>query len=254
AGAFLTTMPNTYEASASLLLAQQRIPESFVRRTSLEGVPEMLNAIVGEILSRESLIAVAEAQNLSERMIGDGSLTKLILQMRKAITVEQDREMETQSRWHGAASAFVLAIRFESRDPVIAADVANELASHFTAAHLRRQSRQARLTSDFLRREAERAEAELAQQRARITEFNETYRGELPSELATKLARLERLQQRSQSLALQISDAEGRLLILQSQGPVADARATLLNELRARLVHERTIYTNEHPNVTAIRR
>ena len=63
AGAFIATIPQTYEASASLLLAQQRIPEDFVRRTSLEGVPEMLNAVVGEILSRESLIAVAEAQN-----------------------------------------------------------------------------------------------------------------------------------------------------------------------------------------------
>ncbi len=254
AGAFVTTMPETYQASASLLLAPQRIPEDFVRRTSLEGVPEMLNAIVGEILSRASLIAAADAQNLAERMVGGGSSADLIQQMREGITVEQDREMGTRSSRRQAVGAFVLAIRFESPDPVIAADVANELASQFTSAQLRRQSRQARLASDFLRREAERAEVELAQQRARITEFQEAHRGELPSELPLKLARLERLQQRSQSLALQISDAEGRLLILQTQAPVADARATLLNELRARQVHERTIYTDEHPNVTAIRR
>jgi uncharacterized protein involved in exopolysaccharide biosynthesis len=255
AGAFVATLPQTYQASARLLLTGQRIPEDFVRSTSLEGVPARLHAVVGEILSRDSLIAVAETHHLAERMSADGSTADLIEQMRSGITVEPDLDMGSQRARRGAEEEFfILAIRFESADPVVSADVANELSNRFTSVHLGRQNRLAKLTSDFLRREAERAEVELGQQRARITEFTKAHRGELPSELDTKLALLERSQQQRESLALQISDAEGRLLILQSQEPLADTQETLLEELRVRLVNERTVHTDEHPNVLALQR
>jgi uncharacterized protein involved in exopolysaccharide biosynthesis len=251
AGAFLATMPQTYEAKGRLLIARQRMPEDFVRPTSLERVPDLVDAIIGEILSRDSLIEVAETTNFPERMSIDGSMTDLIDQMRSRITVEPDLDLEGQRYRYGAGEEiFILAIRFESSDPVAAADVANELLSRFIASHLGRQIRKAKLTGGFLRQEAERAEAELAQQRARITDFTEAHRGELPSELETKLARLERLQLQSQSLALQISDAEGRLLVLQSEEPIQET----LDELRVRLLEARTIYTDEHPNVIALRR
>ena len=250
---FVATLPQTYQANGRLLLARQRIPENFVRPTSMEGVPDLVDAVVGEILSRDSLLEVAETTNLPERMPSDGTMADLIEEMRDAITVEPDKDLEgTRSRYGAGEEISILAIRFESSDPVVAADVANELVSRFDDAHRRRQTRKATLTTDFLRKEAEGAEAELAQQRARITDFTEAHRGELPSELDTKLARLERLQQQSQSLALQISDAEGRLLVLQKPGP--EAGETLLEELRARLIEERTFYTDEHPNVIALRR
>lgn len=253
AGVYFSIMPAVYEASARLMLTRQRIPESFVRQTNLEELTEQVDAIVGELLSRESLIEVAEAQNLAERVGGVSSSSELFAEMRGAIIVEPDLDVRAK-RSRRPQTSYIYAIRYQSPDPKIAADVANELANRFTASHIRRQSRQARLTSDFLRREAERAEAELAAQRTKITEFNQAHRGELPSELATKLARLERLQQQSQSLALQISDAEGRLLTLQTQEPAAGRRATLLADLRNRLIQERTIYTDEHPNVMALQR
>ncbi len=249
-GAFVSTLPQTFEASARLLLTRQRVPEEFVRSTSMERVPELVNAVVGEILSRDSLVAVAEATHLAEEVDGDEASADLIARMREAITVEQDLDMQSQRYFGAGEDTFILAIRFEWEDPELAAEVANELSSRLISAHLRRQSQQARLTADFLRREAERAEAELAEQRTRITEFTEAHRGQLPSELDTKLARLERLQQRSQSLALQISDAEGRLLILQSQEPVQE---DALEGLRTRLAQELTVYTDGAPHVIALR-
>jgi succinoglycan biosynthesis transport protein ExoP len=255
AGAFVANIPEVYQASGRLLLTRQRIPDNFVRPTSLEQVPDIVDALVGEILSSDSLVSVAETTDFRERMNIDGSITEVIDQMRDMITVEPDLDLEEGSRrparWD---EIFILAIRFEASDPVVAADVANELVSRFMSAHLERQTGQARLATEFLGQDAERAEAELAQQRARITEFTEAHRGELPSELDTKMARLERLQQQSQSLALQISDAEGRLLVqqkeLQSEEPVHET----LDELRVRLVEEQGIYTDEHPNVIALRR
>jgi len=252
---FVVNIPEVYQASGRLLLTRQRIPDDFVRPTSLEQVPDIVDALVGEILASDSLISVAETTNFRERMGIDEPLTEVVDQMRDLITVESDLDLEEETRrYRSWDEIFILAIRFEASDPIVAADVANELVSRFMAAHLERQTGQARLATEFLRQDAERAEAELAKQRARITEFTEAHRGELPSELDTKMARLDRLQQQRQSLALQISDAEGRLLVLQkeilSEQPVEET----LDELRAQLVEQQGIYTDEHPNVIALRR
>ena len=119
---------------------------------------------------------------------------------------------------------------------------------------MEQRTHQARLTTEFLTREMERAEAALRQQSALLREFKEKNRGQLPNELTTKLSRLDRLQPQRQSLALQISDAESRLITLQSTSFESDARARILADLQNRLAQERVVNTEEHPNVLALAR
>src|SRR5678816_2069672 len=98
------------------------------------------------------------------------------------------------------------AISVYQDSPQRAADVANDLAGSFIDTHLKMRSRQARLTTEFLRRELAQVEADLAKQESTITTFKQQYRGELPGELQTNIARLDRLQLQRQSLALQIAE------------------------------------------------
>jgi uncharacterized protein involved in exopolysaccharide biosynthesis len=239
--------PLRYEAAAKLLLSSQRIPEDFVRTTSSETIDEQMNALLGELLSRDALAKIVDEHELDRG--SDEPREAFIAGMRERITVEPETVIRAGRRETGA---LILAIRYEADDPQTAATVANELADTIVTVHIRRRSRQAQLTSDFLRRDLERAEADLKEQRARIAEFKQRYRGELPTELQTALARLERLQQQRQSLAIQISDAESRLFLVQSQ-PVDDPRRTLLAELRTRLATEHSAHTDEHPNVIALK-
>jgi uncharacterized protein involved in exopolysaccharide biosynthesis len=249
--AVVVLWPVRYEATAKLLISSQRIPEDFVRSTISEQIDEQLNALVGEVLARDSLIQLIEEHSLDAELGLDLPLTAMIAKVADAITIEPETAVQIYVRNPGS---FIFAVRYESASADAAAAVANDLVSRFIAVNLSRRRQQAELTTEFLRREAERVEAALGEQRGRITEFKQLHRGELPGELDTKLARLERLQQQRQSLGLRISDAEGRLLTLQSQQIAADTRATLLAELQERLVRERTVYTDEHPNVLAIQR
>jgi uncharacterized protein involved in exopolysaccharide biosynthesis len=136
----------------------------------------------------------------------------------------------------------------------MAADVANALVESFTDVHMAQRTHQARLTTEFLTREMERAEEALRQQSALLREFKVKNRGQLPNELTTKLSRIDRLQSQRQSLALQISDAESRLITLQSTSLETDARARILADLQNRLAQERVVNTEEHPNVVALAR
>ena len=63
--------PDQYEATARLLISSQRIPDEFVRSTIAEGVAEQLNAMVGEALSRDSLVSLIEAHGLHHRPGGE---------------------------------------------------------------------------------------------------------------------------------------------------------------------------------------
>jgi len=90
-------------------------------------------------------------------------------------------------------------------------------AAIFINDSLRRRNEQARLTTDFLRRELARAEAELNEAMAKVTEFTRENRGELPSDMTTHLNRLERLNAERKSLIAQISDVEERIDELQAR-------------------------------------
>src|SRR3972149_2256071 len=64
AGTLVARVPEVYQASGRPLLPRQRIPDEFVRPTSLEQVPDIVDAIIGEILSADSLISLAETTHL----------------------------------------------------------------------------------------------------------------------------------------------------------------------------------------------
>lgn len=254
-GALVSTRAPTYVAETTILVSSQAIPEEFVRTTVVEDSLEHINAIVGQVLSRQNLAALVEKYRLYPERQKQTPLAVIIDDMRTDIEIYPEESL-SQSR--GGPSSQVFVIAFEYPVAQLAADVANELAGFFTAANIAMRNRQAQLTTDFLRRELERAEHELREHEARITAFMQQYRGGLPGELDANLAKLERLQAQRQSLATQIDASEGRLMMLNQQpeesadgGPTP---RTLLGDLRARLEEQLVILTEEHPNVIALQR
>lgn len=250
AAAVVLSWPMTYVASARALLSGQRLPDDFVRTTVSEGFGEQLNAMVGEALSRESLSDVVDKHGLAVGVEGD-QRDGIVRRVREEIAIEQDRSINTGRE---SENIYIFYVSFRWDDPQKAAAVANDLVGRLISANEERRSRQARVATDFLRKDAERAEADLREQSKKITEFKERYRGELPGELVTKSARLERLQAQREALGVQISQAESRLMLMRTQGGEADPRAKGLAALEERLFQERSVNTEEHPNVRALER
>ena len=252
-GGLVATRKPTFLAETTILVSSQAIPEEFVRTTVVEDSLKHINAIVGQVLSRQNLAGLVEKYDLYGEGRSEEPLAGVIDAMREDIAI-YPRKSLNQSRGGPSSQVFVIAYEYPEADR--AADVANELAGFFTAANIAMRNRQAQLTTDFLRRELTRAEEELREHESRITQFMQQHRGGLPGELDANLAKLERLQAQRQSLATQIDAAEGRLMILSQQvdtdlGPTP---RTLLGDLKARLEEQLVILTEEHPNVIALRR
>ncbi len=243
-----------YTAEATILIKRQRIPENLVRSTVQEDSFQVLNAILGEVLSRESLSKMITEFDPYPELREFKTVDEIITLMRTQIGIKAREGIKLQRRQEGAR---IIAIRFEHTDRPMAANIANAVARAITDESLRSRSEQARITTDFLRREFERSEAALEKQNRAISEFQQSYHGELPSELEANLRHLQRLQEQRQSLAQQISESESRLASITlglQKGRHLSPSEERLEELRDKLAEVEGLYTEEHPSVLSTRR
>lgn len=250
-GALVATLVPSYQATATVLVSSQQIPENFVKST-VTGMDSLsnVNSLVGEVLSQRNLSQLISQFDLYSELKENVQHGDLIAKMRKSITITPQRNIN-QERPRESSSIFVIS--YEGESPTAAADVANSLASILIAASLDKRSEQARRTTEFLRRELERSEEKLAAINREISDFNRKYRGELPSDLQPLLQKLERLQQQRKTLSEQITAAEDRLVSLETTG-TGSATDQMLFDLRMQLSAQIAVNTEEHPNVIALKR
>ena len=243
-------LPPIYEARASVLIATQKLSESFVRPTIQEDATERINALTSQVLSRQSLTEVVEQFDLYPELRADEGHGR---GRRSARPERSVIELDPGIRSPGERARVVLVF-FSDQQATRAADVTNDIAHRLTLAGMRLRSEQARVTTEFLRRELESAEVALREQSKKVSEFEQQHRGELPSELESNLRRLERLQQQRNSLALQIAEGETRIATLSAQERVSGSPDTRLSEVRAALARELSVNKETHPNVLSLRR
>jgi polysaccharide biosynthesis transport protein len=236
-----------FVATSTILITSQQIPKDFVRSTVEDDSLANINAMIGEVLSAEHLSKMIDDQQLFANRSGKAARIDLVNNMRRRITAAP------QSRPGERTQSIVYEIAYESGDAQEAAAVSNALAALFVEASVERRNTQARRTTVFLRNALERTEKELAEQSAKVTEFRQAHRGELPDEQETSLRRLELLSTQRESLAQQINAKEDRLLSISTHGGENSEGELLIADLRRQLAREIAIHTDEHPNVVALR-
>jgi uncharacterized protein involved in exopolysaccharide biosynthesis len=242
-----------YLAQASVLLATQKVTEDLVKPTTQVSPIEGIDAFAAEALSSANLKRVIDEFGLFPEEREERSTEEVAAMMRENISIEA---AEANARPQGPMrfeKSKVLNIGYESYSPTQSAAVATRLAQIFQVEGLRMRSEQARLATEFIRREVKSAEEALRVQKAAIAEFEEQHRGELPSDLETSQRRIERLQDQRNSLATALAEAETRFAT--STGP-ADAASpgARLAAARAQLATQRAVNTDTHPNVISLKR
>jgi protein tyrosine kinase modulator len=252
-GVFFATWKPTYVAQATVLITGQLIPEDFVRSTVQTDTIANINAMVGRVLSKESIDRLIDELKLDAGHNANESRRSLINRTLAKIEVAPLKSYSASKR--GGAGSLIYAFSYESANPWHAAVVANALATRFTEESIAHRGEQARHTTEFLRKQLERDERDYKQYSEKVSTFRREHRGELPEEQQTKLRKLEMLSQRYQSLSVQISEKENQLLTLSSAGGSLGQTPNekLLSEARSELSREMTYNTDEHPNVIALK-
>jgi succinoglycan biosynthesis transport protein ExoP len=259
--------PNLYQSTATVLVDRQQIPEGFVRPTVTSELETRLRTISQEILSRSRLDAIIRRFGLYANRRTLQPSEAIIERMRSDIRLDF-KSGDPQRR--GSTIAFTIS--YQGTDPDMVAQVTNALAFSYVEENLKARERQATGTAQFLKVQLQDARRRLDEQERQVSQFKRRHLGELPQQMDTSLAIIDRL------------DAQLRLNI-DSQGRLGERREALANraaetpitsedrsraggdnlartpespaETLARLQQElRTLrirYTDQHPDVVRVR-
>ena len=210
-------LPPVYVAQARLLVESEQIPGDLADTTFRIAANEQLQIIQQRILTRDTLIDMANRLNIYSREAGETrprmSTDEIVVDMRERINF-----VVTGGTRRGVVSATLISVGFEAASARTASTVANELVTLIQREDVGMRTGTARRTLDFFEQEVDRLDAILATQGARILEFKEANQEALPDSLEFR---------RSQQAA-----AQERLLQLEREEAALTDRKVRMESLR----------------------
>ncbi|ALA59062.1 GumC family protein [Nitrospira moscoviensis] len=253
----VSTLPNLYSSTATVLVEQQQIPEGYVKSSVTGEADARLHMIREKILNRSHLKELIERFNLYPDLRKRADEESVVERMRKDITLELK---ELQRQVFGRDGTFGFKVSYRGRDPETVARVANTLAGEYVEENVKMRTRQASDTTLLLKKQLDEIKARHDEQERRIAQFQQRHMGELPDQIHVNLSTLSRL---NQDLALN-SEHQMRLIERRERlskqlfditaggagaAPHPESLAYQLEKLRTELTALRTRASHKHPDV-----
>ena len=183
------TLPNLYRAGATVLVERQEVSEAFVRPSVTAELETRLQTIREDVMSRTRLTDLITRLDLYPELRQRVPLDLIVARMRADIQLELK---SVESAMGGRASTIAFTISYGGAHPYTVARVANELARMYVQENTRIREGQASRTAEFLKAQLADARRELDERQRRASEFSSSHLGELPQQVQTNLASLER--------------------------------------------------------------
>src|SRR5438445_3172198 len=260
-------LPSLWTARSLVLVNRQAIPERYVTPTVQADIEARLLTLSQEILTPERLTQIARQYGLYRNA---RSTDDLVDRMRKDIRIELMDQREQRGR---ESRSFLFTISYTAANPVVAAHVANTIASLYSEENGRMREQQAVSTSEFLENQLRELREKLQKQEHAITTYKEKNLGELPEQKDVNLRTLERLQQqlqlahennrrateRRQMLTNALGEIDTTVTMTatpSAAGPSvtpADTAAARLNLLRQELAMTQTRFSDRYPDVVQLK-
>lgn len=184
------SLPDLYQASATVLVEREEVSEVFVRPSVTAELETRLQTIQQRVMSRERLSNLIARMHLYPELQGVAPIEAIVNRMRSDIIPLQLRSVD-QASGHAMTIAFTLGYR--GRDPWTVAQVANALVGFYVEENTDARERQATRTVDFLAAQLADAKRELDDQDRLTNEFTLRHTEELPQQIEANLAALDRL-------------------------------------------------------------
>jgi succinoglycan biosynthesis transport protein ExoP len=247
---------NVYHSETVILIDPQQVPSSVVASTVSTSVMDRLSTIRQEVMSPTKLASLIEETNLYPELRAKGQAELAITKVQKSISID------LVDAGGQRLSAFKMG--YTSKDPVLAAKVANQLAKITIEEHLKAREEQFTGTTEFLDTELQETKKQLEGKETELQRIKTQYITDLPEskqyhlEILTSLRtqlqasqdRINRDQQEkvyTQALMLNTNptvdlDSEGG-------GAITSPRQAQINKLESRLGDLRAHYGPGHPDV-----
>ena len=225
--AIIYSLPATYKAEAVILVDGQKVPERYVASTANADIQDRLAAISQRILASSRLETIINTYHLYDREKTHLPLEEIIDLMRKdtKITLEHGGSQEHTSSFR---------ISYEGRDPVVVAEVANQIGNLFIEENLRTREKHAEGTAAFIEEQLQQAKKTLHALELQVADYKLQHKGELPEQQDSLASAMARLQMGLQANQDAINRGEESKALLQNSLNAAESAAKVLERTAAR--------------------
>jgi polysaccharide biosynthesis transport protein len=256
-------LPSSYQSEALILVQEQQVSDHYVVPNVSMNLQDRLQNIKQQILSRTRLQATIDRFHLYPPVHGLRGLLKSgdpVDRMRNDIKIEL-----VDSPGHpGEFAAF--KIHYSAGSPLLAQQVNSELTALFVNENVNTQRQLSENTTAFLETQLADARAKMEEQEAKVAAFKAQHVGDLPGQLESNVQILSGLQGQLQNTQRALDGAKQQQIYLQSllqeyqsaqggdsTGISTPSRDKDLADLRVRLEDLRLHYTEDHPDVIALK-
>ncbi len=229
-------LPKTYRSTTLIIVEDQKIPQEFVRSTISAPIEERLSTIRQQVLSRSFLEKIIDQFGLFKN--DKDPMEEKVESMRKVIDIKT----------MGGERVNAFSISYIGSDPMTTMKVTNELASLLIKENLKIREELVEGTSAFIDGELENLKITLESQERALSQFKQSFTGELPTQIDASLRTLDRLQ-----LALQETKASIRATQPDEVLLVDPLYQEWLTQ-KQRLVALQRKYNDNHPDLIVLKK
>jgi polysaccharide chain length determinant protein (PEP-CTERM system associated) len=256
-------LPVRYKSATLILVEQPTMPKDYVVSNISDDLQDRLQSITTQILSRTRLLLIIDKLHLYSGGSKHSTPDEKVERMRKDIDIELVRDARQ-------AEITAFRVNYSAHDPATAQQVTTELTNLFINENLEVRQKESENTTEFIKSQLDQAGATLAEQEAKVKEFEGQHEGELPSQQASNLQILSGLQSQLQNEQDALNNAKQQRAYFQTlieqykgfhtQTRTADGAPTGLAAINIELEKERTKladlsshYTDSYPDVRNLR-
>ncbi|MGA2250335.1 GumC family protein [Terracidiphilus sp.] len=256
-------LPAKYKSSTQILVEEPEIPKNYVVSNISDNQQDRLQSITQQILSRTRLLTIIDKLHLYQSKRHVLTPDERVDRMRKDIGIDLIKDEKTNT-----ITAF--KISYVAPDAHTAQLVTSELTSLFIDENSKVLKQESQNTTQFIETQLATARANLAEQEARVREFQSAHEGALPSQQTANLQILSGLQSQLQNEQDALNAAKQQGVYHQSlieQYHAFDSRHSTaggaptglagiddqLDKLRLKLQDLSTRYTDQYPEVQQVK-
>lgn len=258
-------LPPTYQASGTIIIESQQIPDDLIRSTVSSYADERILVIKQRVMTQTNLRKIIDKYDLFAAERQSVAASELLDQMRARIGVELISADVVGNR----KTTIAFKVVYDDKRPEIAYRVANELVTLFLDENVKTRTARATETTEFLTQEADKLKTSLEAAEAQIADYKQQHGNALPEHLELHMNMLTRVDADIQEVerAYKDAQAEARMLDIElsatkggmEQPPVAGGAAALSPALQLAMFKTEAAkleatYSATHPDVRAIKR
>lgn len=242
---WVVATPAKYAASTVVRVDLQPPSEEYVAPTVTELVQDRMATVRYELLSFPVLSQVIEELDLHPRLRERSGMSAAVHAMRSAIEVKVEGE-----------NAFLVTVH--ASDPELAARIANRIPEIYAEQAWTERAEAAERAAAIFDAELERVRPLVESFERQLAAFKTEHAGRLPETLESNLRQLDRLSGLTEAALTSLADAQRRRTALARVGAESSVEvrrhARAVDEVRRELHGLQAIYTDDHPEVVALRR